>query len=659
MYGVEDMMKLVKCRASIFFILTYLFSSATAQFYYCPDTGNYTSNSTYKSNLDALLPSLPQSIDDNGFKNATMGQAPETAYAQVLCRGDIELHTCRSCISNASIDIANWCPNHKQAVLWNELCMLRYSNESTSGILATVDQPVYVWSIQNVSSPDQFMEDLSTLLDNLRGQAADGGSMRKVAAGSRATANFQTVFSLLQCTPDLSPEDCSNCLAIAAASIPRFCDRRRGCRALHPSCNIRYEDTPFYNETRLQELQGPITPGKKDASRTRIIIAVVIPAVVCVTLAVFAGMWSIKRTKKQHVEELESTQDIILAEALQYEFDEIKAATQGFSDANKLGEGGFGVVYKGKLSNGHDIAVKRLSMESRQGDVEFKNEVLLVAKLQHRNLVRLLGFSIEGRERLLVYEFVKNASLDRYIFNPTERLNFNSERRYKIILGIARGLLYLHEESRLKIVHRDLKAGNILLDGEMNPKIADFGMARMFAADESHARTNRIMGTYGYMSPEYAMFGHFSVKSDVFSFGVLVLEIVSGQKNISYQNEDDMEDLLNLAWNSWQEGMPENVIDPVLSASSGNLRDMIRCIHIGLLCVQDNPLDRPTMASVVLMLSSSTISLPVPLEPTHSAINPNFQEHGLREVVTNESPSTRKSTRSSKNGMSITEFYPR
>ncbi|XWS15630.1 hypothetical protein CRYUN_Cryun34aG0017800 [Craigia yunnanensis] len=161
----------------------------------------------------------------------------------------------------------------------------------------------------------------------------------------------------------------------------------------------------------------------------------------------------------------------------------------------KLGQGGFGVFYKGRLSSGKNIAVKRLSRESGQGDLEFKNEVLLVAKLQHRSLVRLLGFSLERSERLIVYEFVQNGSLDRFIFDPKEREQLDWEQRYKIIEGIARGLLYLHQDSRLRIIHRDLKASNVLLDADMNPKIADFGMARLFLMDETQGNTNGIVGT--------------------------------------------------------------------------------------------------------------------------------------------------------------------
>ncbi|KAK1426129.1 hypothetical protein QVD17_14798 [Tagetes erecta] len=222
----------------------------------------------------------------------------------------------------------------------------------------------------------------------------------------------------------------------------------------------------------------------------------------------------------------------------------VKAATNDFSEENKLGQGGFGSVYKGILGEGHQVAVKRLAWDSGQGDQEFKNEVLLVAKLQHRNLVRLLGFSIEGSERLLIYELLPNASLDQFIFDPTKRILLDWETRYNIIKGIAKGLLYLHEDSRLRIIHRDMKASNVLLDAQMNPKIADFGMARLFNTDETQGDTSRIVGTYGYMAPEYALHGQFSVKSDVFSFGVLVLEIIAGQKNKRFQNGENIDYLL-------------------------------------------------------------------------------------------------------------------
>ncbi|KAK4488316.1 hypothetical protein RD792_004072 [Penstemon davidsonii] len=359
--------------------------------------------------------------------------------------------------------------------------------------------------------------------------------------------------------------------------------------------------------------------------------------------------------------------EISFVESLQYEFEKIRAATNDFSEANKLGQGGFGVVYKGKLLNDQEIAVKRLAKDSGQGDLEFKNEVMLLARLQHKNLVRLLGFSLEGIEKLLVYEFVQNASLDHFIFDSTKRSYLDWDRRFKIIGGIARGLLYLHEDSRLRIIHRDLKASNVLLDGEVNPKIADFGMAKLFVPEETQGNTSRIVGTYGYMAPEYVMHGQFSVKSDVFSFGVLVLEIISGQKNNYFRNGEYIENLISSAWKNWRDGMAANLIDPVLRGSSGVPRDILRCIHIGLLCVQENATDRPIMASVVLMLNSFSLTLPIPSEPafympsSYESEVSLLQEFNSREL---DSENLRKREKDnckhiSENDDSITELYPR
>ncbi|GKA89861.1 cysteine-rich receptor-like protein kinase 15 [Tanacetum coccineum] len=408
------------------------------------------------------------------------------------------------------------------------------------------------------------------------------------------------------------------------------------------------------------------------------------------------------------------TMDIGTAESFQYDFTTVQVATNDFSEDNKLGQGGFGAVYKGVLEDGHQVAVKRLANDSGQGDVEFKNEVLLLAKLQHRNLVRLLGFSTQGSERLLIYEFLPNVSLDQFIFDPLKRTLLDWEKRYKIITGVAKGLLYLHEDSRLKIIHRDMKASNVLLDAEMNAKIADFGMARLFKQEETQANTSLIVGTqepskeldplkrtlldwekrykiitgvakgllylhedsrlkiihrdmkasnvlldtemnakiadfgmarlfkqeetqgntslivgtHGYMAPEYIMQGQFSVKSDVFSFGVLVLEIIAGQRSQCFHHGESIEDLLSFAWKSWENGTLSDMIDPTLKTGSGSVRDIIRSIHIGLLCIQENVTDRPTMGSVVLMLNSLSITLPLPSQPaffmSSSCTNPEM-----------------------------------
>ncbi|KAK7246624.1 hypothetical protein RIF29_41494 [Crotalaria pallida] len=301
-----------------------------------------------------------------------------------------------------------------------------------------------------------------------------------------------------------------------------------------------------------------------------------------------------------------------------FNFSCISKATNDFSEENKLGQGGFGPVYKGKLPSGEQVAVKRLSKRSGQGLEEFKNEMMLIAKLQHRNLVRLMGCSIQGEEKLLVYEYMPNKSLDCFLFNPIKQTQLDWTRRLEIIEGIARGLLYLHRDSRLRIIHRDLKASNILLDENMNPKISDFGLARIFGCNQNEANTTRVVGTYGYMSPEYAMEGLFSVKSDVYSFGVLLLEIVNGRKNTSFRNSDDSS-LIGYAWHLWNEHRAMEIVDPCIRDSCPKNK-ALRCIHIGMLCVQDSAAHRPNMSTVVLMLESEATNLPMPRQPLNTSM---------------------------------------
>ncbi|CAL5432050.1 unnamed protein product [Camellia sinensis] len=298
-----------------------------------------------------------------------------------------------------------------------------------------------------------------------------------------------------------------------------------------------------------------------------------------------------------------------------FSFGSISAATNSFSLENKLGEGGFGPVYKGRLTNGREIAVKRLSRTSGQGVVEFKNELILIAKLQHVNLVRLLGCCIQGDEKMLIYEYMVNKSLDSFLFDPSQKEKLTWEKRFIIIEGIAQGLLYLHQYSRLKIIHRDLKASNILLDNNMNPKISDFGMARIFKQNVLEVTTARIVGTYGYMAPEYAMEGIFSVKSDVFSFGVLMFEIVSGRKNNSFYHADGPLNLVGYAWDLWNKNAALELVDPMLSSDSSIRQQLMRCIHVGLLCVEDRAVNRPTMSDVISMLIDDNITLPMPKKP--------------------------------------------
>ncbi|WOG89906.1 hypothetical protein DCAR_0209146 [Daucus carota subsp. sativus] len=391
----------------------------------------------------------------------------------------------------------------------------------------------------------------------------------------------------------------------------------------------------FQGDLYVRSADVILAKGKKKSS-VLVALSITIPLLVCISLTYL--LWRICRRK--HNKKGETSENLLFLNLgfsskqntdsnniitgskpggekkvfnlPQFSFSSISAATDNFSPANKLGEGGFGPVYKGNLFDGHSVAVKRLSTRSGQGLEELKNETVLIAKLQHRNLVRLLGCCIEQDEKILIYEYMPNKSLDLFIFDPSKKYLLDWRSRVQIIEGITQGLLYLHQHSRLRIIHRDLKASNVLLDDDMNPKISDFGMARIFGEDELQANTNRIVGTYGYMSPEYAMEGLFSVKSDVFAFGVLLLEILSGKKSTGFRHSDCLS-LLGYAWELWISERVLEFIDSDLEIPSSFLP--LRFMHVGLLCVQESPSDRPTMSDVLAMFSNEHMQLVFPKKP--------------------------------------------
>ncbi|XP_010439218.1 PREDICTED: cysteine-rich receptor-like protein kinase 10 [Camelina sativa] len=621
----------------------------------CRKERTYTRNSTYFTNLRTLLSSLSSrnASYTAGFQTATAGQDLDKVTGLFLCRGDLSPEVCRSCVTFSINETLARCPNQREGVLYYDECMLRYSDRHILSTVALdgIGLGALSSSSNQVVPSNQFQRFNEVLLLTLN-QAASyaAASPRKFDARKANFTVSQTVYGLVQCTPDLTTQGCFTCLQKA---INQLATNRLGGRSLFPSCSSRFEIRPFYNETALKAPPPPVTaplrPGK--GGKSNVLVLLIVVSTIVVVLLVISGYRFY--AKKAYATAPAFYDDGATADSLQLNYRTIQAATNGFSESNKIGRGGFGEVYKGTFSNGTVVAVKRLSKTSGQGEAEFKNEVVVVAKLQHRNLVRLLGFCLEGEERILVYEFVPNKSLDNFLFDPSKQGELDWTRRYNIIGGIARGILYLHQDSQLTIIHRDLKASNILLDADMNPKIADFGMARIFGMDQSAENTNRIVGTYGYMAPEYAMQGQYSIKSDVYSFGVSVLEIVSGKKNSSFYQTDGAHDLLSYAWRLWRNGTPLDLVDPVI-VHNCQMDEVVRCIHIGLLCVQEDPVDRPTLPAIVMMLTSNTVTLPVPKEPGLF-----FQSKPTKDPLDSEQYTKSKSVPWSVNDTSITDLYPR
>ncbi|XP_078432693.1 cysteine-rich receptor-like protein kinase 10 isoform X2 [Wolffia australiana] len=590
----------------------------------CDRSRNFTASSPFQANLDRLIGSLIASTPSTGFANNTIGDAPDVIYGLAVCRGDLGFDHCRNCLSNATNDAKSSCPGNKGGTVFYADCLLRYSDVNFLG-RSTYTQ----WWIANGNNVTTtpvplFNRLLGGLLNNLTAQAAT--SSRRFAADSVVLNDFQRVYALVQCTGDLSPRACSDCLKDEIGTIPTCCNGKRGARVYGGSCFIRYEIYPFVNDSSVgsgSPLPPPPTaispppqaspaPEAKKNQTATIVVAIGVSIFAVVAFSAFIVIC--KRKKKQEDPFREKLDDASEErDSLIFSLDDLKLATLDFSDQNKLGEGGFGKVYKGTLKDGQIIAVKRLVNNDGEGLDELRNEVALVAKLQHRNLVRLLGYCLQAQEKILVYEYLSNKSLDKFLFDPSKSKFLTWEKRMRIIEGIGRGLLYLHEDSRFKIIHRDLKANNILLDENMTAKIADFGLARLFGNEQSYGNTQRIAGTYGYMAPEYVMHGHISTKSDVYSFGVLLLEILTGKRCVGFHGSSPPTDFLSYISRLWMEGNPLNFLDKdIADCCPPDLA--LRCFHVGLLCIQLDPLERPNMSHVVLFLSSSSISLP-PVSP--------------------------------------------
>ncbi|KAK7342643.1 hypothetical protein VNO80_25599 [Phaseolus coccineus] len=421
-----------------------------------------------------------------------------------------------------------------------------------------------------------------------------------------SSSRFDAAMSLDECQ-----QSClMNCSCTGYASL-NVLDGGSGCllwfNDLVDMRNFSKWGQDFYIRVPASELDR----GKDKKNIIRIIVGVTIfGLIICVCILGIKKSGAARKFCNKHYKNMHRREDTDLPT---FDFSVLASATGNFSIENKLGEGGFGPVYKGTLIDGKELAVKRLSHKSWQGLDEFKNEVALMTKLQHRNLVKLLGCCIEGEEKMLIYEYMPNHSLDYVVFDESKRKFLDWRKRFNIITGVARGLLYLHQDSRLRIIHRDLKTSNILLDANLDPKISDFGLARLFLGDQVEAKTNRVAGTYGYIPPEYAMHGHFSVKSDVFSYGVIVLELLSGKKNREFSDPEHCNNLLGHAWKLWTEDRVLKLLDEVLEKQC-TLFEVIRRIQVGLLCVQQRPDDRPDMSSVVLMLNGDNL-LPKPNVP--------------------------------------------
>ncbi|KAL2324345.1 hypothetical protein Fmac_023403 [Flemingia macrophylla] len=576
-------------------------------YYNCTRNSTFAAYGAYRSKVQTLLDWLSSNATNKArFYHTTVPSQHTTdtdVYGSFLCTRYINPELCQRCVAQASKFISSLCSMANEAIIWYQVCYVRYSDRD---FFSTVEESPKLTAMNEhdyVGQVARFNNILWDMMNDLRTEAASASN--KLADTSANITDKEKVYGYAWCLPYLSKENCSWCLSDAIAEIPTGCCKgKAGGTILYPSCGVRFELYQFHSEQNGNSWESPpplpnsslpfASPGKRKQKTLTIVVIVVPIAVLPVVLALGCCCFLHRKETKNQRDILKESfgNDSTILESLRFELAIIEAATNRFAKENMIGKGGFGEVYRGILSDGQEIAVKRLTGSSRQGAVEFKNEVQVIAKLQHKNLVRLQGFCLEGDEKILIYEYVENKSLDYFLL--------------------------------------------------------DFGMAKIVDADQIEESTGRIVGTYGYMSPEYAMHGQFSVKSDVFSFGVMVLEIVNGKRKGCSSRSKRIDDIRRHAWMKWTEETPLELLDPNIKGPYSR-EEVIKCIHIGLLCVQEDPNDRPTMATVVFYLNSPSVNLPLPHEPGYFKYNRDSK--ATNKEFDNVSDSI--------NEISLTKFYPR
>ncbi|GLJ51881.1 hypothetical protein SUGI_1102160 [Cryptomeria japonica] len=569
----------------------------------------------FAGNLKVAVAAVVENVVPYGFatSNVSVGaDQVDSVYVLAQCRKDKSSADCATCIKVATKQIGV-CPNNiTGARAGYDGCFLRYENYNyyISSYTDEVNKQIcgnanVTMSNSSSATAQSLISDLCTATPRINGY---------FAAQTRQGPSNKTIYGLASCIRSIERDSCEECLSTAKTNINKCFPRSQG-RAIDAGCYLRYDSKPFFPSNATIDLEPFLHTGKKKVSSTVWVIIGVVGGVFILGLITCLLVFRkrITRTGQKQVDTEEEATE--LQGPGDFDFEILKKATNNFDQANKLGEGGFGEVFKGTLKNGKDVAVKKLILgQSARAVSEFESEVKLISNVHHKNLVRLLGCCRQGQERLLVYEYMPNSSLDRKLFGE-QRNPLSWKERFKIILGTARGLAYLHEEFHVRIIHRDIKSSNILLDQNFEAKLADFGLARLLPNDKSHVST-KLAGTLGYTAPEYAGHGQLTEKADTYSFGVVVLEIVSGRKSIDLNQPPHMQYLLEWVWSLYEENKVLKMVESQERMEGYSDEEVVRVINLALLCIQGAASNRPSMSEVVtLLLSKAEIDFQKPLQP--------------------------------------------
>ncbi|XP_010450675.1 PREDICTED: cysteine-rich receptor-like protein kinase 42 [Camelina sativa] len=608
-----------------FFVLPFLSSSTddqrtTVSGLFCGGRSRSSADPNFIPTFVEDMHSLSLKLTTRRFATQSLNTTP-SVFALIQCHNDLSPSDCQLCYAIARTRLPRCLPS-SSARIFLDGCFLRYETYEFYGESVSATSDSYSCSNNTVLDP-QFGSRVSE-------------TAARVAVTQRGfgVAEESGVHALAQCWESLGKEDCRVCLEKAVKEVKRCVSRREG-RAMNTGCYLRYSDHKFYNGDGHHKIHVIFNKG--------VIVAIVLTTsafVMVILLATYAIMIKVSKTKQEQ-KNLGLISRKFNNSKTKFKYETLEKATDYFNSKKKLGEGGNGTVFLGTLANCKNVAVKRLVFNTREWVEEFFNEVNLISGIQHKNLVKLLGCSIEGPESLLVYEYVPNKSLDHFLFDECKSKVLNWSQRLNIILGTAEGLAYLHGGSPVRIIHRDIKTSNVLLDEQLNPKIADFGLARCFGPDKTHLSTG-IAGTLGYMAPEYVVRGQLTEKADVYSFGVLVLEISCGKRNNAFVPVTGH--LLQRVWNLYTLNRLVEALDSCLKdevrQEQGREAEACKVLRVGLLCTQASPSLRPSMEEVIRMLTESEYLIPSPTNPPFLRTSPLTTDLDNSSTISHSTNST-------------------
>ncbi|KAI3798742.1 hypothetical protein L1987_34020 [Smallanthus sonchifolius] len=584
--------------------------------FYCGS--NYAmSPETFSRNLNSTFSQLRSQLSNTGvyYARAQNVEDGDAVYGVALCRNYLLSTDCLACF-DVAVSAIEPCGLANGAHAYLDNCFLRFENYdqfyddpqggSNIGVLEicgneSTSQPIIAFN----QSVKELLSDISVATP--RTSDFYIASTRQLNTGANAT-----VYAIAQCVQNASQAVCKNCLRSAYNNLYSNCMPAAEGRAINVGCFMRYSEFPFFQNNQTINLIPFL--GKGSSSKSGMIIGVSSSAgvVLLITALLLWFRWNKSKAVGKDTSDFQGAQC--------YTYEDLKLATNNFSEEYLIGKGGFGEVFKAIVDGGIVVAVKKLHVRFR-AKKEFENEVNLISNVRHRNLILQLGWCIDGPELLLVLEYMSQGSLDKFLWGE-KKGTLNWKQRSDIIFGIARGLAHLHGEFHVKIIHRDIKSSNILLDNDFQPKIADFGLARFLPEDQTHVST-RFAGTMGYTSPEYATRGHLSEKVDTYSFGIVALEVISGRScsDVNYSGPR-MEYLLDHAWQLYEQGIHIKLIDDAIDPNDYKEENVKKIIEIALMCTQSPASLRPTMSEIYLMLSSEpNLEQRQMLRPTFIAVD--------------------------------------